>query len=442
MIARTAEDDTVGEAIAHAQGTMTAREEWRAYWPLVLACTAGMTMPVVAYVTLGLFLTPLSQEFGWSRALITAGTGIVAVLTVLAAPFVGAAIDKWGARRILVPGLVLMGLSIASFSLANGLPAQWFGLWSVYAVISLLLKYTAWMSVIVHAFDKGRSLALAIILCGPAAGSALAPPLAQFLIDGYGWRTAYVTLGLGWMVPTWLLAFLFIRDVRPGRETPSSAERRAEGPGRESMNAGLPGLSIHDALRSTSLWRIALATLITLLISAVLLIHKVPILELAGVSRRNAALLAGLSGVAAMAGTLSTGWLMQRFHPGVIGAITNFVLAAALIPLLDQFSTPLSIVISMLFVGFAGGTKAQVCSYLTSAYGGLRNFGKIYGVMSSIVAVCSASGGVLGGFVYDLTGSYEAFILAGIPAACISGLLLLGLGPVPDWRRPRQANPA
>jgi len=117
----------VGEAITHAQRAMTAREEWRAYWPLVLACTAGMTLPVVAYVTLGLFLTPLSHEFGWSRALITAGTGLVAALTVPAAPFVGAAIDRWGARKILVLGLVLMGLSIASFSLASGSPAQWPG---------------------------------------------------------------------------------------------------------------------------------------------------------------------------------------------------------------------------------------------------------------------------------------------------------------------------
>jgi predicted MFS family arabinose efflux permease len=420
---------------------MTAREEWRAYWPIVLACMAGMTMPVVAYVTLGLFLTPLSQEFGWSRTLITAGTGLVAALTIPAAPFVGAAIDKWGARKFLVFGLVLMGLSIASFGLANGSPAQWLGLWSVYAAISLLLKYTAWMSVIVHAFKKGRSLALAIILCGPALGSALAPPLAQILVDGYGWRTAYLTIGIGWMVPTWFLAFVFIRDVRPGRKTPHRGEQRAESPSTESMNAGLPGLSLHEALRNMSLWRIALATFITLLISAVLLIHKVPILELAGVSRRNAALLASLSGIATLAGTLTTGWLMERFHPGVIGAITNFVLALALIPLLDQFSTPATIVISMLFVGFAGGTKAQVCSYLTSVYGGLRNFGKIYGVMSSIVAVCSASGGMLGGLVYDLTGSYEAFILLGIPAASISGLLLLGLGPIPDWGQPQKANP-
>lgn len=423
-----------------SQQTMTAREEWRAYWPIVLACMVGITMPVVAYVTLGLFLTPLSQEFGWSRTLITAGTGLVAALTIPVSPFVGAAIDKWGARKFIIFGLVLMGLSIASFSLANGSAAQWLALWSVYAVVSLLLKYTAWTSAIVHAFQEGRSLALAIILCGPALGSALAPPLAQILIDGYGWRTAYLTLGIGWMVPTWLLAFVFIRDVRPGRKEPSRGEQQAVSPSTESMNAGLPGLSIHEALRSIALWRIALATFFTLLISAVLLIHKVPILELAGVSRRNAALLASLSGIATLVGTLTTGWLMERFHPGVIGAITNFVMAAALIPLLDQFSTPTTIVISMLFVGFAGGTKAQVCSYLTSVYGGLRNFGKIYGVMSSIVALCSASGGMLGGLVYDLTGSYTSLILFGIPAACISGLLLLRLGPVPDWGRPRKPN--
>jgi len=415
---------------------MTAREEWRAYWPIVMACLAGISLPIIPYYTLGLFLTPLSQEFGWSRTLITAGGSMAAMLSVPVSPFLGAAIDKWGARKFIVFGLLLTGLSVASFGLANGSQVQWMGLWLIYAIVALSLKYTVWTSAIVHAFREGRSLALSVILCGPAIGTALAPPLAQILIDTYGWRTAYFSLGIGWMIPAWLLAFFFIRDVRHRQDT----IRASAGPSASNMNAGLPGLSVPEALRSLVLWRVALATLITLLMSSVLIIHKVPILELAGVSRQNAALLASLSGIAALVGTLTTGWLMERFHPALIGAITNFIMAAALIPLLEPFRTPLTIVISMLFVGFAGGTKIQVCSFLTAAYGGVRNFGKIYGVMSAIVAFTGAIGGVFGGIVYDLTGSYTSLILFGIPVTAVSGLLLLGLGPVPDWGKPARPS--
>lgn len=415
---------------------LTAREEWRAYWPIVMACLVGISLPIVPYYTLGLFLTPLAQEFGWSRTLITAGSSMAAMLSVPVSPFLGAAIDKWGARKFIVGGLILTGLSVASFGLATGSQMQWMVLWGIYAVVALSLKMTVWTSAIVHAFHEGRSLAMSIILCGPAIGTALAPPLAQMLIDNYGWRTAYFCLGLGWMIPAWLLAVFFIRDIRPERPSQDRGDRSSP----KSMNAGLPGLTVPQALRSLVLWRIALATLITLLMSSVLIIHKVPILEQAGVSRQSAALLASLSGIAALAGTLTTGWLMERFHPGLIGSITNFIMAVALVPLLEPFRTPTTIVISMLFVGFAGGTKIQVCSYLTAVYGGVRNYGKIYGVMSAIVAFTGAIGGVFGGIVFDLTGSYNGLILFGIPITAFSGLLLLGLGTIPNWGEPAPAK--
>lgn len=94
----------------------------------------------------------------------------------------------------------------------------------------------------------------------------------------------------------------------------------------------------------------------------------------------------------------------------------------------------------MLFVGYAGGTKLQICAYLTGVYGGMRNFGKIFGVMASIIALAGGLGPLLGGVAYDLTGGYDALIWLGIPGSLLAGILLIRLGPYPDWSRALEAG--
>ena len=189
-----------------------------------------------------------------------------------------------------------------------------------------------------------------------------------------------------------------------------------------------------EAARSPALIRIAVATLGTLLITTSLIVHKVPILTEAGVPRRDAALLASLSGVAAIAGQIATGWLMERFDAGWVAATTNTAMAVALLLLLAQIHAPALIVASMLVVGYAGGTKLQICAYLTGIYGGMRNFGKIFGVMAMLLSFGGGLGPVLGGLAHDLAGNYRMLLMIGAPLSLVFGLLLIGLGPKPDWR--------
>ena len=405
----------------------TRAAEWRAHWPLVLAAFVGISLPIVPYNALGLFIEPLSKEFGWSRTLIAAGGSMAAAVTIPLAPFFGALVDRWGARRLALPGLILTGLMIAAFSLANGSAVQWLALWGVYALVGLLLKSTLWTAAVSGVFTAGRSLALSCTLSGMALAAIGAPPVARWLIDAYGWREAWRYLAVGWTLPAFVLCVFFLFDVHDRRRRPATATT-GEAP-------ELEGLSIRQALRSLPLYRIALATLLTLLFSSSLIIHKVPLLTEAGVSRETAALLASLAGVAGVVGGLTTGWLMQRFDAGWVAGITNALMALALVFLLEPFRTPTLIVAAMLVVGYAGGTKVQICAYLTSVYAGMKNYGKIFGVMGSIIAVTGAIGPLFGGIMYDVAGSYTLLIWSGIPASLLAGALLIRLGPFPDWAR-------
>lgn len=87
----------------------------------------------------------------------------------------------------------------------------------------------------------------------------------------------------------------------------------------------------------------------------------------------------------------------------------------------------------MVVNGYSAGTKLQVASYLTSAYGGLRNFGAMFGVMASLIAAGSGLGPVAAGLIFDSYGSYDPFLVIGIVASIVSSGLIISLGAYPVW---------
>jgi predicted MFS family arabinose efflux permease len=416
---------------------LSQAEEWRKYWPLVLAAFLGVSVPSIAVISIGLFVGPLEKEFGWSRTEISAGISLAALMTIPLSPLIGALIDRWGGRRLALPGLLLTSLAIASLSLANGSFVQWMLLWALYGLAAMLIKITLWTAAIAGTFHAGRSMALSLTLSGSAMVVIVIPPLTEWLIGSFGWRMAYIGLAAAFGIPALVMSYISLYDARD-RARVARASAPSDLPPPEP--ARLQGLSVAEALRCFALYRIAGATLITLLLSAAFMVHQFPILTESGVSRQNAAMLASLAGVASIVGKLVTGWLMERYDGGVIGCITNLVLALAMLLLMEPFRTSSTIVLAMIIIGYSNGTKLQICVYLTSIYAGMLNYGKIFGVMASVIAVAGGIGPLVGGMIYDLSGEYDLLIFAGIPTSVIAGLLLLRLGPYPGWAPSRAAR--
>lgn len=411
---------------------LNAREEWRQYWPLVLASAAGFSLHTVSSYVIGLVMEPLEAEFGWSRAQISVVSVIPSILMVLFSPSIGGLIDRWGSRRMAIPSLVLTGISLALVSLANGSIAQWYLIWLFYGLVSLGIKATVWTTAVSNAFTAARGLALGVVLCGTAISQIATPPLAQWLTDAYGWRQAYLWIGLGWTAPCVLLALFFLYDPRD-RERMSARAR----PETQAVAASLPGLTFGEALRSVPLIRIGLSTLITMFIGTAILIHQVPILTTTGVSRADAALLASLSGAAAIAGKLLTGWMTDRWNAGLIGALTLLAPAIAYIMLLQPQQASWWYVTAMMIIGYTTGCKLQVCAYLTGRYAGMANFGKIFGVMTSLVGIGGGLGSVAAGAVFDHFGSYAPLLTVGIGASVLCAALIFRLGRYPEWEAAR-----
>ena len=396
-------------------------------WKLVGTSCAGFFFFSIMTSSLSVFMLPLSREFGWSRTLISAGVTLAAGMAVVLFPFVGVLIDRYGARRIAMPGLLANAIAISAFSLASGSASQWLALWAIYALVSISIKTTVWTSAISGVFFEGRGLALGVTLAGTAVAQSAIPPLASWLITAFDWRAAYLALGSGFGAVTFLLCFFFLYDARDSQRRSPAVPNDTQ-----AVSAVHGGLSVSDALRDSGLWRIGVATLIMFTFGMGLLIHQIAILADVGVPLARAAWLASLAGVAGIIGKLVSGVLLDRFRGSLIGGVTLGSAAFAYVFLIDAKSVWL-IVMAMVLSGYVMGAKLQIASYMTLRYSGLRNMGVIYGTLSSIVALATGIGPLVAGSVYDLSGSYDPFLVAGAIGSVVAGLLFLTLPKYPDF---------
>lgn len=406
----------------------TAAQEWRDGWTLVLATFVGFSMLSVMSSSLSMFIEPISREFGWKRAFVPIGFTVTAVITAVLSPAFGVAIDRWGSRRVGLPGIVAAAVAISAMSLATPSQAVWIALWVSYALLAMAVKPTVWTAAVVRRFSAAQGLALGLTLCGTAAANTIIPPLTNWLINEFGWRMAYVWLGTGWGAVTFVLCLLFLHDAQDRRPVKHSAERTA-------AQALLPGLNASEAFRSRAIWRVAATSFIIMLLTIGLSIHQIEILGEAGVSRTNAAWLASLAGIAGIAGKLITGALLDRFRANLVAGLSISATSLAFALLINGIHSPVLIVIAMIVNGYSAGTKLQIASYLTARFAGPRSYGTIYGSMNSVIAMGSGLGPVAAGFAYDATGTYQPFLIAGTIGCLVCGFLLFTLPPYPIWTK-------
>ncbi len=412
-----------------SKGRGTSPSEWKLHWPLLLAATFGISFGGIPTTTLGLFMEPLQNEFGWSRTTISLAMTVFAFIVTPLTPFAGALVDKYGARAVAIPGLVLSGLAFSAFSLSNGVVALWIGMWVAYALASLLIRTMVWNPPVAAAFVANRGVALAIMLSGMSVASATTPLLTHTLITELGWRATYVVLGLGWTGIALMLVIPFFRD-RTRRQAPK-ADAPADLEEAPRMVAG--GLTLREALRNVVMIRIAIATFLATLLGAAWGVHMVPIYTSLGAERATAASLAIVAGGWGITSRLIIGAIMDRFRSGLLPCIVVASPALAYVVLLVSGGSLPLLILAASLIGFGGGATLYLIIYLTTQYGGLRHFGKIYGTVSMMTGISSGIGPITAGIIFDATGNYELFMMIGIPVFIVAGLLVAGLGPFPTF---------
>lgn len=369
----------------------------------------------VMVAAFSVFMLPLVKEFGWSRSEVSLAISISVIVGAISYPPVGWLMDRYGVKQVTLASIVGFAASFAALSLTTSLN-------TFYLLFLIVGFFGPGQSVMPYAkiasgwFDKNRGLALGIVMAGSGLSFALMPLYARYLIEGYGWRGAYLGFGLAILVIAGIGVGLFVRNP-PGSE-----------PAKGASEAELPGLSLPEAIRTYSFWAIGIAVFCLTAAFNGINAHAVPLLTDHGIAAGAAAGLLFWLGIGATLGRLGSGIVFDYFHAPFVAA---FVFAIGLVGVFLLLSGaggwgPLAAVVCL---GFSFGGEVDAIGYLTGRYFGLKRYGAIYGCYFGAFAIASALGPFVMGKAFDTGHSYDTALWIFIAGMAIAIGLILSLGP-------------
>jgi MFS family permease len=396
----------------------SAWAEWRAFGTLPIAAALCHSTAVLHVYSLGAFMAPLQEEFGWSRAQISLGITVVGITGALLSVPVGALVDRLGPRLVGLAGAFLMVATFALLGTATGGDANWIVLWALVALGNLGLQATVLVTAVSCRFAASRGLAFAVTLSGASVGAMIIPVLTTWLIGALGWRGAFPALAGIWALVAWPIIFLFFRAEAPrvDRKAPASAARPA-----------MAGLSIGDGLRSRGFYLLLAASMLFTVTSMGVIVHFVPILTGAGTDPLDAARTASVIGLASLAGRIGTGMLLDRFSGRIVGGSILVLPIVGALLLLAAGTTPAAQIVAGLCFGLTLGAEVDVVAYLATQQFGMKSYGILFGFINAGLALGVALGPVLAGETFDTYGDYTPFLYLTAGLTALSSLALFSL---------------
>ena len=375
-------------------------------WSVVIAAFLGVMSgySVLIPYTFGLFLKPLSAEFGWRRDQISIAFGCVAITVALCAPIVGHLLDRFGPRRTILPCIALFSLAFASLSLLTRSLAHFYVAFVVLGLFGNGTTQLAYSRSVSTWFLKRRGIALSLVAAGAGVGAMLIPLLTVWLLQKYGWRTAYELLGLLILAISFPLTALFVRD--------------SVNIGQERLAARLDKHTLPTAVSSKPFLLLILAIFLYSVSFNGVISHLAALLTDRGFSLSTAAKALSLLGACGLTGRVVTGYLLDRFFAPRVSLVL-FSTTVAGIFLLSSRSIS-SIFISVALIGFAAGGESDITPYLLSGYFSLQAFATLYGLAWTAYATGTMIGPILMGRLYTLTGAYQSW---GIQLLALSTLI-------------------
>ncbi len=394
-------------------------------WYVVAAVTFIAFVNTGSRSSFGIFVIPMSEEFGWNRLTISAVAALGAIVGGAAQPFLGYAFDRVGARKVILTSLLVVGLATA----ALGLTFNFIFLLLVFGFVTSISNSGAALArgaLLARWFIDKRATVVSVAAVGTSAGSLLLVPFAMFLLqatDG-NWRITWAALGIIILVLAVPLGFLFIRDdpskvgLKPYGEHVPSKDGAAARP--LHRRGALEAEVWSESFRSLPIWQMNGAFFVCGFTTLIMSVHFVPYAIGIGVSPSLAAIIFGVMMGLNVLGGLGSGILADRFGRKNLLAAAYFIRGCGYIALLLAPST-LGLWLFAGFAGFSWIATVSLTNTLTADVYGLRALGTISGITFLCHQIGGLCGVLLGGFFYDLTGTYTlAFAIVGallFPAA-------------------------
>ena len=401
-------------------------------WAILFATGSGMVVRnASASLTLAVFIYPMSEDLDWSRTMIAGAASLGGLMATVASPVVGWALDRYGARIILTVSVLILGLSTMSLAWATA-PIAFYLAYGTGRVIFSSPMNIGSSVVVSRWFVRRRGKATGILFLSHSVGMVTFPLLAGLIIKYRGWEDAWIVLGaLVWILALGPIATLIRQSPESVGLLPDGDVPDETGDGIDGAAAKIeePSWTLREAMRTPTLWLLALSTGLLYLLQSGTNIHQGAYFLDQGLGVGVSAASLSLNAVFTGVGSIFWGWVVDRVPVRYTYAGVALMMAGALLFFSVADSTIEAFIAASIF-GMAVGGILVVPVVAYANYFGRQSLSTIRGVTEPFVSLGQAIGAVFSGIIYDVTGSYkDAFIVLAIVGFATIGLLLITRAP-------------
>ena len=362
--------------------------------------------------TYAIFLLPLSQDLGWDRSNIASIYAVYIGAMGVFSPLSGYLFDRFGSRFIYVFGILCLG---ADYWAAGNLTS----LWHFYLALGLLTGLGAsliWQvpaqSLVSRWFDRHLGTVIALVYAGYGFGILILAPIAQILIDNYGWRLTYQQFGVVFLCLVPIILLIPWKVIERG--APNNPRRtstgRAEG-----------GHTLRSAVKLPVFWIMFAIYFLTAFAIFGVSVQSVAYLVELGFGELEAAGAFGLAGMLSFAGMFLTGVAADKFGNSLVATISYFLTISGVLGLaaLQFFSYEGLVLLWIIPYGLSMGARGPIIATLMAKLFSGKGLGAIYGMIMMGQGLGAGLSAWCGGLIYDFTDGYNLMFCISVVSALI-----------------------
>lgn len=375
------------------------------------------------------FYVALLEDFPWSRGDAAGVQSIAFIVYLVLSPLIGRLIDRYGPRRVILPGIIILCAGLILSSYTNSL-MQFYLFYGVVVGIGIsFISIVAYSPILAHWFEKKRGVAVGFAVSGMGLGTFLLVPLTQYFISLWGWRISFDALAVLVFVLLFPISLIFLRHKPADIDLYPDGSLKGESPKEKRVEVidatwAETNWTLRRAFGTTRYWFLMAFAFFSITPLYLMVVHSVKFLVDIGLSKMSAAFILALVGIISLGMRIFWGWFSDRIGREPTFSIGAFFIALAATSLiLTDFTgrTHLAYFFAV-FLGMGWGVTAPLFITIAADLFQGRQFGLIYGVMEAVIGGGCAFGAWFGGFIFDKAHSYQtAFILSAVFAilSCI-----------------------
>ena len=381
-------------------------------WFIVGFSFITLALVYAVWYSFSVFFVALLKEFGWSRSLGAGAFSLFILLSSMTGSFMGAMVDRFGPKRVIIMGALILGAGLA---LCSSTQTSWQFYIFFSAITAMGLGATGWVPIITiiqHWFKEKRGLPIGIVSSGVGIGILICVPSVQYLILQVGWRTTYGIMAI--FIPLVVISMAIPFLKRPPKTTPLLYVDKGISPGVTkdplvvNEEWAMQTWTVRQAIATKPFWLLSLSFFLGSFATQSIFAHQVAFFIDRGLEALLASYFVGIVGIVSIGSKILWGTLSDKigrevtYTIGVACSISGIIFLVVF-HIFSHSSLPY---FYAFFFGMGYAVTVALPPLITADFFEGKAYGGIFGSLMFFVSVGGASGAWFAGFIYDQVGNY------------------------------------